>query len=289
MKIGCGFNDLDQLLRKFGLAPVPFRLPSQLRLPPPGKPTFFEGVVDLDALQRGKDGTFIGPEGGSVFLYINRFQTDYATAEEAVAYPVKLKRFHVMECKKIREMRSENRFERYVYTDCDEGPFNVTLVSQGKKAQKIGAHLHVCKNCLHAINWKGYRGERIEGRDIIVETFSREEFLQEYSPSFVSRPSKNGNTTTIVDYPLDWSEISRNFRASRGYRCETQNCGVDCTSQPGLTDAHHINHDVTDCRPENLQVLCKLCHEQRHRGWYRVRDRARRDILELRRLQRIKV
>ena len=37
-----------------------------------------------------------------------------------------------------------------------------------------------------------------------------------------------------------------------------------CSALFDLT-VHHINHDPSDCRLENLQILCKDCHVMHHR------------------------
>ena len=62
------------------------------------------------------------------------------------------------------------------------------------------------------------------------------------------------------NYPKNWGSISAAFRKERRYKCKI--CGVDCCDHPGLTDAHHINGDKSNCNYKNLQCLCKYCHWQ---------------------------
>lgn len=69
-------------------------------------------------------------------------------------------------------------------------------------------------------------------------------------------------------YPADWEDISKGIREGRaGNRCEA--CGVangatviGVRGQPYrvvLTVAH-LNHEPSDCRPENLRAWCQSCH-----------------------------
>ena len=286
MRLSPQFASLDDVLESFGLKPVPFQLHNNVRLPPPGTRNYIEETIfDLDTLQHGDDGTWKRNDA-SVFLYIDRVKSNHDSIEDAAADINRLPRFHLMDCHTLRGKRADGTFERYVVTDRFEGPFKLTIVPKGQVASETVASLKVCWNCVMAINWKGMRTNDSQRRRI-VEDFSREEFLRTYDTSFASRPSRNAATENLVDYPAEWPFISRRFREARGFKCEAPDCGVNCKDRPQLTDAHHINHDVTDCRPENLQVLCKLCHEKRHKGWYRASDRERRDIFELRRQQGI--
>ncbi len=62
-------------------------------------------------------------------------------------------------------------------------------------------------------------------------------------------------------YPKDWNEIAVRIKAERGNRCEF--CGHDGRKSNGKHNpltVHHLNYDPTDCRPENLVVLCAVCH-----------------------------
>ncbi|MDA8002555.1 MAG: HNH endonuclease [Alphaproteobacteria bacterium] len=79
-------------------------------------------------------------------------------------------------------------------------------------------------------------------------------------------------------YPENWDEISKEFRKKRNYTCA--DCGVCCEKDPGLTDAHHVNGDKSNCAPENLQCLCKYHHHKRH-AHYKPKES------EMRRLERL--
>lgn len=85
-------------------------------------------------------------------------------------------------------------------------------------------------------------------------------------------------------YPTDWPEIAQAVKERAGWKCEQ--CGKQCR-RPGETfDTHrrtltvaHLNHDESDCRPENLRAMCAPCHlryDARHHAANARRTRARR-------------
>jgi hypothetical protein len=63
-------------------------------------------------------------------------------------------------------------------------------------------------------------------------------------------------------YPPDWYEISNAIRAKRQWSCE--DCGANLDRRRWLLDAHHLDGDRTNCTEENLRVLCRLCHIEKH-------------------------
>ena len=61
-------------------------------------------------------------------------------------------------------------------------------------------------------------------------------------------------------YPKNWSEISARLRREHP-RCS--NCNF--RKEQGVPlQVHHINGVPADCRAENLQVLCEICHKRMH-------------------------
>lgn len=66
-------------------------------------------------------------------------------------------------------------------------------------------------------------------------------------------------------YPADWDEIATAAKRGAGWKC--QQCGKQCRRPRETFDTHkrtatvaHLNHIPTDCRPENLRVMCAPCH-----------------------------
>ena len=79
-------------------------------------------------------------------------------------------------------------------------------------------------------------------------------------------------------YPPDWDDIATAVKEAAGWKC--QPCGKQCyrpgepveNTQYVLTVAH-INHDESNCKPDNLIAACSVCHLQYdnvHRRWKRL-------------------
>src|SRR5690606_23083484 len=67
------------------------------------------------------------------------------------------KRFHVAECDTLEKMRRANRFERYIATTDVSGIFAVHGQDFNFGSREGHAPLHVCINCLKALNYKQAR------------------------------------------------------------------------------------------------------------------------------------
>jgi len=63
-------------------------------------------------------------------------------------------------------------------------------------------------------------------------------------------------------YPFIWDEISAVRRAEKLHRCE--DCGLAYLEERDILTVHHANFNKADCRRENLDVYCWLCHSADH-------------------------
>jgi len=65
-------------------------------------------------------------------------------------------------------------------------------------------------------------------------------------------------------YPHNWREISDAIRLRARGRCEW--CGAEEASPHPVTGSYvvltvaHLDHDPSNCDPENLRALCQRCH-----------------------------
>lgn len=243
--------------------------------------------ITLDDVVRGPGG-LLTYKGEQVILYIKDTRTDRHTLENE---PEKSRRFHVAECETLEGMRQKGRFERYVVTNRMDGFFLVDwFEKESNERGEIEAALKVCKNCLKAINWRGY--ERSEGRlefdngrhqtkSQIWSEFDISHFLLEFSTFFNSKPSRTDATAEPNVYAVDWTAISERTRHAKNWTCEA--CGVNLRSAPYLLHCHHKSGVVTDNRPANLEVLCAVDHaKQPNHGHMKVPLRDKNLIHELR-------
>lgn len=66
-------------------------------------------------------------------------------------------------------------------------------------------------------------------------------------------------------YPDDWKAIALEVKERAAWVC--QRCGKQCRRPDEPFDTHrrtatvaHLNHDESDCSPENLRCMCAPCH-----------------------------
>lgn len=219
----------------------------ETRLPPLSR----EGLMlqSLDDL-RVVDG-LLAHGNSQVVLYIQDHSFNF---ERALESPRAANKFHIAECKTIRDMRSSGRFERYVMTNNASGKFYIT----GGWRDGVYIKLNVCMNCLEKLNYQGYRQKAKFERYETVSQFQAEEFFEKYSSFFGSFPSRlSGSKDGYTD---DWAKISRKMREAASFCC--QECKVDLSAYPRLLHTHHINGVKHDNNQRNLKVLCIDCHSK---------------------------
>lgn len=266
MKLTVSYNELRSQLEFIGAVFSDWKINS-LNLQPRQEllAELSTGIeINLSDINFGP-GKLLTYRGEQVILYIKDTGNSIWTLENE---PEKSKRFHVAECRTLDEMRSKNRFERYVVTNRMDGLFLVDWLDRitGEKGEMVAA-LKVCKNCLTSLNWRGYEnsqdrmqinGDYPQRKNSIWDNFSIAEFLKEYSTFFKTHPSRRDNMAIVNAYVEDWPRISEKRRRAVNWRCEQ--CSVNLKNLPGSLHCHHINGVVTDNSTTNLRVLCALCH-----------------------------
>ena len=257
--------------------------PSSWRLPPYETRQRREERKELRReLQQGKEigsldeiesrGGLLTYKGEQVVLYIKDTRQDKYTL---LRYPEDARRFHVGECQTIKDMRSKGRFERYVVATRQDGLFLVEAIDLDKAFE---ARLLVCKNCLSQLNWKGYANSRAVK---VWEEFSLQDFFAEFTTFFSSRPRYTDRTAPPGGYARGWPRLANRLKRARGWRCAE--CGVNLSDYQSLLHGHHKNGVTSDNRPENIVVLCLLCHsEQPYHGRVQPSDTDRKIIESLR-------
>ncbi len=93
-------------------------------------------------------------------------------------------------------------------------------------------------------------------------------------------------------YTRDWQQISRNLREDCGWQC--QDCGVylgGSSNERRLLHVHHRDLNPQNNDPNNLEVLCVICHSERPGTGHRrlagaiSNDGRQWEVLNLRRYQ----
>ncbi|MDE0316508.1 MAG: hypothetical protein OXM61_16600 [Candidatus Poribacteria bacterium] len=106
-------------------------------------------VAPLDKIELDDDGTLVYKER-KVVVYI---RDQYAYGDD----PEQLYKFHVADCSTLKQMREQNRYERYVIATRTDGKFIVKFPDIGGFRDKgVERRLYVCKNCLSYLNYGDY-------------------------------------------------------------------------------------------------------------------------------------
>lgn len=268
MKLEIDFKDLVRLRSEMGAQETKW-VPGNGPLSPREeiRSQLQSGIeITLEDVARGPGG-LLSYKGEQVILYIKDTRSDLHTLQHE---PEKSRRFHVAECDTLENMREKGRFERYVVTNRMDGLFSVDwLDRETKERGETEAALKVCKNCLKAINWRGYENseDRLELEDgrhqskhQIWSDFEISQLLLEYSTFFHSKPTRRDTTAQPNVYVANWAAISKQARKAKNWTCEA--CGVNLRSAPHLLHCHHKNGVVTDNSQANLEVLCAIDHAQ---------------------------
>jgi hypothetical protein len=219
-----------------------------------------EGLdIPLQDVSISADGTLIY-KNRRVVLYIRDVkQYRRADADE-------LPRFHVSNCDKLQEMRSNNRFERYVVATRDTGLFQINLKAYNSSTyHKSDKALKVCQLCLNKLDWNGFKqlgGDRIRKR-ALVSDFRLATFFEIY-PQVVMRhePKHDAIGAPINDYGPEFRLVADRLKRQRGYKCD--HCGADLSMRRRFLHAHHKNGQQHDSSDDNIAILCILDHAKQY-------------------------
>lgn len=175
-----------------------------------------------------------------------------------------LPKLHLCDCKKIKEMKTAGRIERYISSTLNHRKRELRFISNYSHSAKKEYHdLDVCKYCLGQLKWKGYHsGLTANEKNYLAKNVDLVEFYQEYEPQFyqelINLLYDEYDHVPKNQYQEDWKFISYQFRKSKNWHCES--CGKDCNSSHGELHTHHINGNKADNSLRNLSALCFSCH-----------------------------
>ena len=167
-------------------------------------------------------------------------------------------KFHVSNCDTIQKMFESGRSKRYVVTQKVDGKFVVKELEGDRIIFEGERKLHVCKNCLKNLNYKGYSNSRSLGLEI-YDAFGITEFFDVYGGTLITDPPKDNEYSAIISsYTPDWRQVSTTYKLNVHWKCEQ--CGLSLRSQKQWLHTHHINHIRGDNLFSNLRAMCLDCH-----------------------------
>jgi hypothetical protein len=215
-------------------------------------------VDDISDVEVLSDGT-LSYKDRRVLLYI-RDRASYRDRDPRQLLP----RFHVSNCRTLKRMREEGRYERYVVSQRTDGRFKMNFLYGFGKAQSEVCELKVCRDCLGFLSYKGY-SHTDHKRHVIHSTFSLGEYFALYPKSLIAAlPLHTDDTAPLNDYDDGFREASVRYRAEHGWTCENEKCRVDLSDPPNrkYLHTHHVNAQKYDDRRENHKALCIRCHAE---------------------------
>ena len=224
-----------------------------IKLPPVEEILREKGIdVDKGEIQTQPDGT-LSYQGYRVILYI-RDVFNHGHQET-------LPKYHLAECKTLQDMFRNNRQNRYVVANRDDGHFFVNHDRNGMRPTL--KKLDVCQNCLSALNWNNFNTTAFgAGRRQMVQQFQLTDFFRKYPKDLIAaRPGHTADTAPLNQYPENWQRISRVAKEMQNHQC--QGCRISLSgTNARFLHLHHINGQRNDNRPANLEVLCVQCHAE---------------------------
>lgn len=255
MKLTIDLSILNKAIIKMGAEPIRFSTNTKLKhIIIPGLDTTSGKSIEVNDIEVNLDGGgLLEYEGGQVLLFIpNQFNS----LENILNDSMQGNRFHVSDCRTLQEMKENNRFNKYAVTNNLSGKF--TIYHRNNEAYKVESSLHVCKNCLEKLNYKNYKNETYLKNKIFNE-FRVDEFFERYSTLFDYLPNIKIEPSEI-DYADNWNEVSKDYRSSKSYVCET--CDTSFKNNKYLLHTHHKNGIKNDNNLENLKAVCVDCHRK---------------------------
>ena len=150
----------------------------------------------------------VDPQNGRTLTYKNHIVVVYIRdqyAEYLGEYKV-----HVSNCRTLRFMKAQGRYNRYVLSTRTDGTFRV--YDRSRRRDRF-VKLDVCENCLKELNWKGCRSSYDMKK--FVHEFSLEEFFKRYDEYYVPElPSEP--LSSDVGAPTNNYSPSRLFESMQG-------------------------------------------------------------------------
>ncbi|UMO87473.1 hypothetical protein HP572_19600 [Pectobacterium sp. PL64] len=176
-----------------------------------------------------------------------------------------LPKYHLANCRKLKEMWGNNKSGRYVVATRSDGLFiiksrNIDKTEWVTREEK----LNVCKCCLDELNWKNY-SKKYRDRENIYSTFDLKEFFSVYPNSATTYHAEHNDITApINDYSKDFNIISKQYRESVKWRCEMCDINLERRDLNKFLHVHHRDGQKNNNNKNNLQALCIECHSNQN-------------------------
>ena len=209
-------------------------------------------VVNFDDIVFNEEGISTY-RGRIVLFYMQTQQAYYGSGYK----------FHFTKCRTIIQAINENRHKKYVITTRTDGYFDV-FIDHGSYIEEKEIRLEPCKNCLHKVNYKGYRFADYAEKRNIYNQFELDDLLESSISGIDKSTSKllrDSKTVGANVYPPNFkSEIRPRIIERDKFSC--RKCGADLHNNPKYLHVHHKDADKRNNIDSNLESLCIKCHSE---------------------------
>ncbi|MGC3983118.1 MAG: hypothetical protein QM808_17835 [Steroidobacteraceae bacterium] len=211
-------------------------------------------IQSLDDIRALPDGT-LAYKDRRVVLYI-RDLAEYGATRSSMP------KYHVSNCSTLQDMRTKNRFGRYVVAARQDGYFQINRISRGSKSATSFERLAICQNCLGNLSFDGFsRSWSSQERFLFAQTFKLDRFFSLYSRDLISSDGVEAEESAPMnDYSGDFGQHAYAAKERANWTCESCRRVLRDWSLRRFLHAHHLNALKFDNRSENLKALCIECH-----------------------------
>lgn len=162
-------------------------------------------------------------------------------------------KYHLCICQTLEEYRIKKQHDDKFVTHAVKWGSKTWALVDGKRSE---VKMHVCKNCLRKLNYKGYSYATEAEKESIYRNFDVSAFFKECT-AYLPGTKHMSLCVPRNEYPIGWDRIASDFKRRIPY-CEF------CGDRQNL-ECHHIDGNKSNCGDRNLLVLCKSCHEKVHK------------------------
>lgn len=108
-------------------------------------------------------------------------------------------KYHLANCRTLKEMREQQRFERYVVSTRTDGEFNINII-RSSHVQSETMQLLVCQNCLSHLEFDKFNMNWAKNiRLAFVKNFKLDSFFEKYPVSLHTQRPKYDSLTAPLN------------------------------------------------------------------------------------------
>jgi hypothetical protein len=208
-------------------------------------------IIKRDLTQEEQAGNIEFKEDG-VYLTINGQEYKgymYIKNPFIVNYGNKFPKFHITNCEVIKQQKALGNFaNRYFWHNSNL--VDLTDTQTGDQFNQVS--LELCARC--------------RAQSSVVEYSDTEGFFSLLDQQEIEETSREIQLD-MFGRPIDWDNISKEYRKEQNYTCENCGFGGDMLESRKDREFIHTDHivawELTNMHRDNLKCLCILCHSQK--------------------------